>query len=628
MSQNIRNIAIIAHVDHGKTTLVDAMLKQSHIFRENQQVSELIMDSNELEREKGLTILAKNTAVTFQGVKINIIDTPGHADFSGEVERVLNMADGCLLVIDAVDGPMPQTRFVLRHALHNGLKPIVVINKIDRPMARPAEVFNMVQDLFLELATQTEQLDFPVIYTSAKAGYALTDLKDPPRSIAPLFEAIIRYIPPPSGDIQGAFQLLVAALSYDSHLGQIAVGRIARGKVSVGDQVMRLKRDGTATQYKVNRLFVFEGLMREEVAVAEVGEIVALSGIEQAAISDTIAAADRPEALPGIDVGEPTVQMTLGVNTSPFAGQDGRYLTSRQLRERLFMEIKTNIGLRVQETDSADVFLISGRGELHLAILLETMRREGYEFEVSRPEAIIKIVNGQRLEPYELLMLDVESETIGILTENLASRLAQITDMRGNGQERVHLTFSIPTRGLIGFRSFFLKVTRGNGVMNNILTGYEPLRGELKSRRTGVIIATEIGIAVSYGLNNAQQRGLTFINPGTSVYEGMIVGLCARYSDLAVNVCKEKKQTNVRSSTKDIAIKLTPPLRMSLEESLDFIADDEVAEVTPRNIRLRKRILSNDRRYRLCHEKAKASGNQQDAAGVGASRCVSSFYHQ
>jgi len=599
MSQNIRNIAIIAHVDHGKTTLVDAMLKQSHIFRDNQQVSELIMDSNELEREKGITIFAKNAAVTFRGVKINIIDTPGHADFSGEVERVLNMADGCLLVIDAVDGPMPQTRFVLRHALQKGLKPIVVINKIDRPAARPAEVANMVQDLFLELATQIEQLDFPVVYTAAKAGYALADLKDPPKSLAPLFEAILRYIPPPSGNVQGAFQLLVAALSYDSHLGQIAVGRIARGKVSVGDRVARIKRGGTTTPHKVARLFVFEGLARREVAEAEAGEIVALSGLDQVAISDTIAAEDHPEALPGIDVGDPAVQMTLGVNTSPFAGRDGRYLTSRQLRERLFAELQTNVSLRVQETHSADVFLVSGRGELHLAILIETMRREGYEFEVSKPEATVKVVDGQQLEPYELLVLDVDKEAIGMLAESLASRLARLTDMRANGQGRVRLEFDIPTRGLIGFRSVFLKVTKGNGVMNSILTGYEPLRGELKSTRTGVLVAAETGVAVTYGLSKAQQRGLTFIEPGTPVYEGMIVGVYARYGNLIVNVCKEKKLTNVRSSTGDIAIKLTPPLRMSLEEALDFVAEDELVEVTSKNIRLRKRILSNERRYRL-----------------------------
>lgn len=606
MLQDIRNIAIIAHVDHGKTTLVDAMLKQSHIFRDNQQVGELIMDSYDLEREKGITILAKNAAIIYRGVKINIIDTPGHADFSGEVERVLNMADGCLLVIDAVDGPMPQTRFVLRHALQKRLKPIVVINKIDRPMARPVEVANLVQDLFLELAIDAEQLDFPILYSAAKAGYALTSLKDPPKSMEPLFEAILRHIPPPSGDVQGGFQLLVAALDYDSHLGQIAVGRIARGKVSVGDQVAHIARGGMRSLHNITRLFVFEGLSRQDIAEAEAGEIVALTGLEQVGISDTIAAVDRPEALPAIDIGEPTVQMTFGVNTSPCAGQDGRYVTSRQLRERLMAELQTNVSLRVQETDSAEVFLVSGRGELHLSIVIETMRREGYEFQVSKPEAILKVVNGRKLEPYELLVLDVGEEAIGVLTENLASRLAQMTDMRSDGQGHVRLEFSVPTRGLIGFRSFFLKATRGNGVMNSIFTGYELMRGELKSTRTGALIAAETGVAVTYGLNNAQQRGLTFIEPGTSVYEGMIVGLHSRYNDLVVNVCKEKKQTNVRASTEDIAIRLTPPLRMSLEEALEFIADNEVVEVTPKNIRLRKRILSSDKRYRLGREKAQA----------------------
>ena len=610
MLQDIRNIAIIAHVDHGKTTLVDAMLKQSHIFRDNQQVGELIMDSCELEREKGITILAKNAAITYRGVKINIIDTPGHADFSGEVERVLNMADGCLLVIDAVDGPMPQTRFVLRHALQKRLKPIVVINKIDRPSARPAEVANMVQDLFLELATDTEQLDFPILYSAAKAGYALASLKDPPKSMVPLFEAILKHIPPPSGDVQGGFQLLVAALSHDSHLGQIAVGRIARGKVSVGDHVARISRGGTATLHKVTRLFVFEGLSRRDVAEAEAGDIIALAGLEQAAISDTIAAADRPEALPAIDIGEPTVQMTFGVNTSPFAGQDGRHVTSRQLRERLLAELQTNVSLRVQEMDSAEVFLVSGRGELHLAILIETMRREGYEFQVSKPEAILKVVDNRKLEPHELLVLDVGEEAFGMLTENLASRLAQMTDMRSDGQGHVRLEFNIPTRGLIGFRSFFLKATRGNGVMNSILTGYELLRGDLKSTRTGALVAAKTGVAVAYGLNNAQQRGLTFIEPGMAVYEGMIVGAHTRHNDLIVNICKEKKLTNVRASTDDIAIKLTPPLRMSLEEALDFIAEDEVVEVTPKNIRLRKRILSNDKRYRLGREKAQATAGR------------------
>ena len=606
MTLDIRNIAIIAHVDHGKTTLVDAMLKQSHIFRENQQVGDLILDSNELEREKGITILAKNTAITYQGVKINIIDTPGHADFSGEVERVLNMADGCLLVIDAVDGPMPQTRFVLRHALQKGLKPIVVINKIDRPSARPAEVANMVQDLFLELAADTEQLDFPILYTAAKAGYALADLRDQPKSMVPLFEAILKHVPPPSGDAHGGFQLLVAALSYDSHVGQIAVGRIARGRVSLGDQVARVTGDGAITSHKVSKLFVFDGLSRLEVTEAEAGEIIALAGLGQVAISDTIAAVGQPEALPSIDIGEPTMQMTIGVNTSPFSGQDGRYVTSRQLRRRLMTELQTNLSLQVHETNSADVFLVSGRGELHLAILIESMRREGYEFQVSRPEAIVKVIDGQMLEPYELVVLNIAEKDIGLLTEELSLRLGQMTNMRSDGQGNVLLEFKIPTRGLIGFRGFFLKAIRGNGQMSSIFTGYEPLRGEVKSGRTGVIVATETGVAATYGLNNAQQRGLTLIDPGMPAYEGMIVGVHARDNDLAVNVSKQKKLTNMHASTSDIAIRLSPALRMSLEEALGFIAEDEMVEVTPKNIRLRKRILSNNERHRQGREKARA----------------------
>ena len=606
MPKQIRNLAIIAHVDHGKTTLLDAMLKQSHVFHRNQRVGELIMDSNELERERGITILAKNTAISYKEARINIIDTPGHADFSSEIERVLNMADGCLLVIDAVDGPMPQTRFVLRHALQRRIKPIVVINKIDRPFARPVEVANMVQDLFLELATDAEQLDFPILYSDAKAGYAIVDLKDPPNSIEPLFEAIVKYIPQPLGDIADGFQLLVAALDYDSHLGQIAVGRIARGKVSVGDPVARIRQDdGTTTFHKVAKLFVFEGLVRREIADAEAGEIVALAGLEHAAIGDTIANADKLETLPGIDIGQPTVQMTFGVNTSPFAGQDGRYVNSRQLRERLYNELQTNVGLRVEDTESTETFLVSGRGELHLAILIETMRREGHEFQVSKPQAIVKVENGQKLEPYELLVLDVGEESIGALVENLSSRLAYMTDMRNDAQGGLRLEFSIPTRGLIGFRSFFLKANRGNGQMNSTFTAYEPLKGEVESTRTGALVAAGTGVANTYGLSNAQQRGAMFVDPGEPVYQGMIVGVHARDNDLEVNVCKEKKLTNVRSSTSDIAVKLTAPVRMSLEEALDFIVEDEVMEVTPKNVRLRKRVLSNDQRYRGRRNKAR-----------------------
>jgi GTP-binding protein len=594
----IRNLAIIAHVDHGKTTLLDAMLKQSHVFRRNQQVGELIMDNNELERERGITIVAKNTSIAYKGVRINIIDTPGHADFSGEVERVLNMADGCLLVIDAVDGPMPQTRFVLQHALERKIRPIVVINKIDRPFARPLEVANMVQDLFLELATDADQLDFPVLYSDSKAGYAIETLKDKPKSIEPIFEAIVKHIPQPIGDIEDGFQLLVAALDYDSHLGQIAVGRIARGTVSVGDSIARISQEGDTTLHKVSKLFVFEGIARSEITNAGAGEIVALAGIKQIAIGDTVSAIDKMESLPGIDIGQPTVQMTFGVNTSPFAGQDGRYVNSRQLRDRLTTELRTNVALRVEETENAEIFLVSGRGELHLSILIETMRREGHEFQVSKPEAIVKIENGQKLEPYELLTLDVGEETIGTLVENLSSRLAKMTNMRSEGHGQLRLEFSIPTRGLIGFRRFFLKANRGNGQLNSIFTGYEPARGEVSSIRAGALVAAATGVANTHGLSNAQNRGMTFVEPGTQIYEGMIVGVHARDSELVVNVCKEKKMTNVRSSTSDIAVKLTPPVQMSLEEALDFIGGDEMVEVTPKNIRLRKRVLSNDKRHR------------------------------
>ena len=605
MPKEIRNVAIIAHVDHGKTTLLDAMLRQSHVFRRNQQAGELIMDNNELERERGITILAKNTAIAYKGVRINIIDTPGHADFSGEVERVLNMADGCLLVIDAVDGPMPQTRFVLRHALQRRIKPVVVINKIDRPFARPEEVSSMVQDLFLELATDADQLDFPILYSDAKTGYAVADLNDERKNIEPLFEAIVKHIPQPSGDVEDGFQLLVAALDYDSHLGQIVVGRIARGKVSEGDPVARISQDGTTTFHKVTRLFVFEGIARTQITDAEAGEIVAFAGLEGAAIGETITKVDQLDTLPGIDIGQPTVQMTFGVNTSPFAGQDGQYVNSRQLRKRLNTELQTNVGLRVQDTESADTFLVSGRGELHLAILIETMRREGYEFQVSKPEAIVRVENGQRLEPYELLDLDVSEESIGPLVENLSARLANMTDMRNDGHGRLRLDFRIPTRGLIGFRSFFLKATRGNGQMNSIFTGYEPLRGEVESTRSGALVAADPGIASTFGLNNAQQRGLTFVETGAPVYEGMVVGVHARDNDLTVNVCKEKKLSNMRSSSADTAIKLTPPIRMSLEEAMDFIAEDEMVEVTPKNIRLRKRVLSNDDRLRAKRNKSK-----------------------
>jgi GTP-binding protein len=594
---DIRNIAIIAHVDHGKTTLVDAMLKQSKLFRDNQEVGELIMDQNVLEREKGITIMAKNTAVVYQGVKINIIDTPGHADFSGEVERVISMADGCLLLVDSVEGPMPQTKFVLRKALESGLKPIVVINKIDRENSRIAEVLGFTQDLFLEIATSADQLDFPVIYASAKEGTAVTEPGMKGKDITPLFECILEKVPPPQIE-SGPFQMLVSNLDYDSHKGKIAIGRIWRGKVTAHDSVVSVSADGGITHYEIGEVFTYLGLKRLEVAEAEAGDIVAVTGVDIVNIGDTIASPERPEALPRIEVGEPTVEMTFGVNTSPFAGREGRFSTTRQLRERLYKELETNLSLRVQDTDSPDTFLVKGRGELHLAILIETMRREGYEFEVSKPEAITKVINGKLMEPMEVLTLDIKDEYIGALTEMLSKRQAQFTDMRNDGHDNVHLEFHVPTKGLIGFRSAFLTATRGEGIMNTIFLGYEAWHGDIASTRNGALVASERGIAVTYGLNNAQGRGLTLIEPNTPVYEGMIVGLNSRPQDIAINVCKEKKKTNVRSSTSDIAVRLTPPMKLSLEQAIDFIDKDELVEVTPQNIRLRKKLLTEAQRLR------------------------------
>jgi GTP-binding protein len=594
---DIRNIAIIAHVDHGKTTLVDAMLKQSKLFRDNQEVGELIMDQGALEREKGITIMAKNTAVVYQGVKINIIDTPGHADFSGEVERVISMADGCLLLVDSVEGPMPQTKFVLRKALESGLKPIVVINKIDRENSRIAEVLGFTQDLFLEIATSADQLDFPVIYASAKEGTAVTEPGMKGKDITPLFECILEKVPPPQIE-SGPFQMLVSNLDYDSHKGKIAIGRIWRGKVTAHDSVVSVSADGGITHYEIGEVFTYLGLKRLEVAEAEAGDIVAVTGVDIVNIGDTIASPERPEALPRIEVGEPTIEMTFGVNTSPFAGREGRFSTTRQLRERLYKELETNLSLRVQDTDSPDTFLVKGRGELHLAILIETMRREGYEFEVSKPEAITKVINGKLMEPMEVLTLDIRDEYIGALTEMLSKRQAQFTDIRNDGHDNVHLEFHVPTKGLIGFRSAFLTATRGEGIMNTIFLGYEAWHGDIASTRNGALVASERGIAVTYGLNNAQGRGLTLIEPNTPVYEGMIVGLNSRPQDIAINVCKEKKKTNVRSSTSDIAVRLTPPMKLSLEQAIDFINKDELVEVTPRNIRLRKKLLTEAQRLR------------------------------
>ena len=594
---DIRNIAIIAHVDHGKTTLVDAMLKQSNVFRDNQAVGEFIMDSNTLEREKGITIMSKNTAVVYRDVKINIIDTPGHADFSGEVERVLSMADGCLLLVDSIEGPMPQTKFVLRHALQRGLKIIVVINKIDRRNSRIAEVTRLIQDLFLELATSADQLDFHVMYASAKEGVAVTEPGMPGKDISPLFDCILANVPPPRIE-SGPFQLMVSNLDYDSHKGRIAIGRIWRGKVAPHDTVVTVNADGNMDYYEVAEVFTYLGLKRLKVDQAEAGDIVAVTGIKKVSIGDTIASSEQPSALPRIEIGEPTVEMTFVVNTSPFAGREGSFCTTRQLRERLYKELETNLSLRVQDTDSADTFLVKGRGEMHLAILIETMRREGYEFAVSKPEAITKVIDGKIVEPVEVLTIDTGDEYIGVLTEMLNKRHAKMIDMHNDGQDNVRLVFRISTQGLLGFRSSFLTSTRGESIMNTLFVGYEPWRGEIVSTRNGVLIASEQGFAVTYGLNNAQGRGLTFIEPGTHVYEGMIVGLNSRPQDIPVNVCKEKKKTNVRASSSDTAIKLTPPLKMSLEQAIDFVNRHELVEVTPENIRLRKKLLTDSQRAR------------------------------
>src|SRR5438876_10463203 len=597
--EDIRNVAIIAHVDHGKTTLVDGLLKQSHIFRENQYMGELIMDTNDQERERGITILAKNTAIIYRDIKINIIDTPGHADFGGEVERVLNMADGCILLIDAVEGPMPQTRFVLQKALELNLQPIVVINKIDRRDARIDQVLDWTQDLFLELATTDAHLDFPVLYAIGRDGVAMYHPDDEPRDLEPLFETIINTVPAPVVDPEAPLQMLVAALDYDDYKGKYAIGRIVRGRISPNTFVAHIDRDGVVSRQKINLVLAYKGLQRVEVAEAVAGDIVALTGIADANIGDTIADVDTPEALPTIAITEPTLKMTFSVNTSPFAGREGKYPTSRQLRARLYRELETNVSLRVEEGNSLDEFIVSGRGELHLSVLIENMRREGYEFQVSRPEVITREdENGQVVEPIEHLVIDTRDSYIGVLTETLAARKAQLTNMSNDGSGNVRLEYHIPTRGLIGFRNAFLTLTQGNGAMSSMLINYEPWLGKIGTTRMGALIASETGVAMTYGLNNAQQRGDTFIEPGTPVYEGMIIGLNARPMDMVVNVCKEKQKTNIRSSTADIAVRLTPPIIMSLEQSLDFINNDELVEVTPQNIRLRKRYLTQHERAR------------------------------
>ena len=596
--ENIRNIAIIAHVDHGKTTLVDAMLRQSHIFRENQQVAERVMDSNDLERERGITILAKNTAINYRDVKINIVDTPGHADFGGEVERVMNMVDGVLLLVDAVDGPMPQTRFVLRKALQAGHRAIVVVNKIDRPNARPNHVVNETFDLFVDLGANDEQAEFAVIYTDALRGVAGRSPLKIHTSLEPLFEAILDQILPPDVDAQGPAQMLVTTTSYDDYKGKMLIGRLQRGTLRKGQAVARIAHDASITPAKVNQLFVFSGLDRREVDEAEAGDIIALAGIGEAAIGDTIADAQQPEQLPVIAVEEPTVRMTFSVNTSPFAGRDGTYVTSRKLRERLYQELERDVALRVSDTDAPDAFTVSGRGELHLTILIETMRREGFEFQVSRPEVIFKEIDGQRLEPIEQVEIEVSETYQGTVMELLGQRRGMLRDMHYRDDGTVQLVFHVPTRGLLGFRQLLLTSTRGEGLINTLFMGYEPLAGEINTRANGSLIASESGVATTFGLHNAQERGQLFIAPTMDVYEGMIVGQHIRDRDLEVNVCKRKHLTNIRSSTAEDALRLESPRVLSLDDAIEYIGDDELVEVTPKSFRLRKKLLSQDDRKR------------------------------
>lgn len=603
--EDIRNIAIIAHVDHGKTTLVDALLRQSKVFRENEKVQERVMDSNDLERERGITILSKNTAVMYNDVKINIIDTPGHADFGGEVERVLKMVDSVLLVVDAYEGAMPQTKFVLKKALELKLKPMVVINKIDRKDARPEGVIDEVFDLFVELGANDEQLDFKVIYASARDGIAKTELDDESENMIPLFEAIINTVNPPVGYIDEPLQLLITSIDYNEYVGKIGIGKIERGTVKRNQSVAQIKRDGSIKNVKISSVFVYNGLRREETEEAKLGDIIAVSGISDINIGETLADASAPEALPFVDIDEPTLSMNFIVNNSPFAGQDGEFVTSRHLRDRLMKELETNVSLKVEETDSADSFKVSGRGELHLSILIETMRREGYEFQVSKPTVIYKEKNGELLEPIESLTIDVPEEFMGVVMEKLGPRKAEMVNMTSAINGYTRLEFKVPSRGLIGFRSEFMTDTRGNGIMNHVLEGYEKFRGDIPERTRGSLVVFETGESITYGLFNAQERGNLFIGPGIPVYQGMICGECSRGDDIEVNVCKKKHLSNTRSSGADDALKLIPVNPMSLEQCLEFIASDELVEVTPNTIRMRKKILDPTMRKRSQIKKIK-----------------------
>ena len=591
-----RNVAIIAHVDHGKTTLVDALLRQSGAFRANQEVMDRVMDSNDLERERGITIMAKNTAVHYKDLLINIVDTPGHADFGGEVERTLSMVDGVILLVDASEGPLPQTRFVLRKALERGLSPIVVLNKIDRPDARPQEVLNEVYDLFIDLDATEAQIEFPVLFTNAREGTASTEMKSMGPDLQPLFEAIVEHVPPPHGDPAAPLQMLVANLDSSEYLGRIAIGRIFNGTVKLNDPIAVLKLDGAQQSTRVTKLFAFDGLKRVEVAQAAAGDVVCLAGIEDITIGETISDPETRVAIPPIAVDEPTVSMIFGVNTSPMAGRDGQYVTSRNLRDRLQRELLGNVSMRVEDTESPEQMKVIGRGELQLSILIEMMRREGYELQVSRPEIVIREIDGQRMEPVEDLVVDVAEEYQGVVIALTGTRKGIMSRMVNHGSGRVRLEFRIPTRGLIGFRSQFLTDTKGTGIMNHLFAGWEPWHGSIPSRTTGALVADRTGVATAYAIANLQERGEIFIEPAVTVYEGMIIGENARARDMDVNVTKEKKQTNMRASSADEAIRLVPPRLLSLEQAIEFINDDELVEITPKSIRLRKRILAANMR--------------------------------
>ncbi len=602
--ENIRDIAIIAHVDHGKTTLVDQLLKQSGIFRQNENVAERVMDSNDLERERGITILSKNTAVMYNGVKINIVDTPGHADFGGEVERILMMVDGVLLLVDAFEGCMPQTRFVLKKALGLGKKPLVVVNKIDRPGARPAEVVDEVLDLFIELGADEDQLEFPVVYASGRDGFASLDPDVPGTDMKPLFEEIIKEIPAPEGDPEAGLQLLFSNIDYDDYVGRIGIGRVERGTVKTGQTVTLCSSSSDVTKnVKITKLYQFEGLKRVECESATVGDLVCVSGIADLNIGETVCSMDCVEPLPFVKIDEPTVSMNFMVNNSPFAGREGKFVTSRNIRDRLFKEVETNVAMRVEETDSADTFKVSGRGELHLSILIEQMRRQNYEFQVSRPQVITKMIDGVMCEPIEYLMIEVPDSYVGAVMEKLGSRKAELINMGTRESGITHIEFRIPARGLMGYRPEFLTDTNGNGIMNHVFDGYEPFKGEIITRHQGSLIAHETGETVAYGLFQAQDRGRLFVGPGVSVYEGMIVGASPKAEDITVNVCKKKHITNTRASGSDDALKLTPPTILSLEQCLEFIADDELVEVTPKSVRMRKKILSKELRMKKAFKK-------------------------